>query len=67
MTTPVIVINGSVIVGFDTEKIQRGIGLVAMRERAQLIGGTLAITPRPQGGTIVRLDIPREKVASHDR
>ena len=52
--------------GFDTEKTQRGIGLVAMRERAQLIGGTLAITPRPQGGTIVRLDIPREKLASHD-
>jgi signal transduction histidine kinase len=45
--------------------MQRGIGLVAMRERAELIGGTLAITPRLQGGTHVRLQIPREKVESN--
>src|SRR5438270_4737904 len=51
--------------GFVAEKMQRGIGLVAMRERAELIGGTLAVTPRPQGGTQVRLHIPREKVESH--
>ena len=51
--------------GFVPNKMQRGIGLVAMRERAELIGGTLAITPRPQGGTNVRLQIPREKVESH--
>ncbi|HEX8879026.1 MAG TPA: ATP-binding protein [Candidatus Acidoferrum sp.] len=51
--------------GFVVEKMQRGIGLVAMRERAELIGGTLAVTPRPQGGTQVRLEIPREKVESH--
>ena len=48
--------------GFVTEKMQRGIGLVAMRERAELIGGTLAISPRPQGGTKVCLQIPRTKV-----
>jgi signal transduction histidine kinase len=48
--------------GFVAEKMQRGIGLVAMRERAELIGGTLAISPRPQGGTRVRLQIPRAKV-----
>src|SRR5205807_3832182 len=30
--------------GFVAEKMQRGIGLVAMRERAELIGGTLAVT-----------------------
>ena len=51
--------------GFVAEKLQRGIGLVAMRERAELVGGTLAITPRPQGGTQVRLLIPRAKVESH--
>jgi signal transduction histidine kinase len=51
--------------GFVAEKMQRGIGLVAMRERAELIGGTLAITQRPQGGTHVRLQIPREKVESN--
>jgi signal transduction histidine kinase len=48
--------------GFVAEKMQRGIGLVAMRERAELIGGTLAISRRPQGGTKVRLRIPRTKV-----
>ena len=47
--------------GFMAQKSQRGIGLVAMRERAELIGGTLAISPRPQGGTKVRLQIPRAK------
>ena len=51
--------------GFVAEKMQRGIGLVAMRERAEIIGGTLAVTPGPQGGTQVRLQIPREKVESH--
>ena len=48
--------------GFVAEKMPRGIGLVAMRERAELIGGTLAVSPRLQGGTKVRLQIPREKV-----
>jgi signal transduction histidine kinase len=48
--------------GFVAEKMQRGIGLVAMRERAELVGGTLAISPSPQGGTRVRLQIPRIKV-----
>jgi signal transduction histidine kinase len=48
--------------GFIAEKMQRGIGLVAMRERAQLIGGTLVIAPRPQGGTKISLQIPRAKV-----
>jgi signal transduction histidine kinase len=48
--------------GFVAEKMPRGIGLVAMRERAELIGGTLAISPHPQGGTKVRLQIPRGKV-----
>jgi len=48
--------------GFVAEKLPRGIGLVAMRERAELIGGTLAISPRSQGGTKVRLEIPRTKV-----
>jgi signal transduction histidine kinase len=48
--------------GFVAEKSQRGIGLVAMRERAELIGGTLLISPHPQGGTKVRLQIPRIRV-----
>jgi signal transduction histidine kinase len=47
--------------GFVAEKMQRGIGLVAMRERAELIGGMLAISPELQGGTKVRLKIPRAR------
>jgi signal transduction histidine kinase len=51
--------------GFVTEKMQRGIGLVAMRERAELIGATLVIAARTQGGTAVRLQIPKEKAETH--
>ena len=51
--------------GFVAEKMQRGIGLVAMRERAELIGATLVIAPRAQGGTTVRLQIPKEKAKTH--
>ncbi|MCB1018866.1 MAG: ATP-binding protein [Acidobacteria bacterium] len=36
----------------------RGLGLVAMRERAELIDGRLSIEPRPSGGTVVRLEAP---------
>jgi len=51
--------------GFVADKMQRGIGLVAMRERAELISGALAISPRAQGGTLVRLEVPREKAEVH--
>jgi signal transduction histidine kinase len=51
--------------GFAAEKVQRGIGLVAMRERAELIGGTLLVSPGAQSGTIVRLQIPRAKVDTY--
>lgn len=32
-----------------------GLGLIAMRERAELIGGTLSVLRRETGGTVVRL------------
>ncbi len=48
--------------GFVREAGQRGIGLVAMRERAELIGGTLSVAPVAGGGTLVRIEIPREKL-----
>jgi len=48
--------------GFVRNPVQRGIGLVAMRERADLIGGKLVIVPVAGGGTLVRIDIPRERV-----
>ena len=44
---------------------RHGIGLVAMRERAELLGGTLKLERPSEGGTIVRLEAPllREKEA----
>ncbi len=44
---------------------QTGIGLVAMRERAEIIGGTLKVGSVETGGTLVHLRAPREKVESH--
>ena len=43
----------------------RGIGLVAMRERAELMGGQIAITRLPEGGTRVHLVVPRDRAESH--
>lgn len=45
--------------GFAPKPGQHGIGLVAMRERAGLLGGTLAIENVTGGGTLVRLLVPR--------
>lgn len=53
--------------GFVTQKGQQGIGLVAMRERAELIGGTLEFAVPSEGGTVVRLLVPREKAETHGR
>ena len=39
---------------------RRGIGLVAMRERAELVGGTLQFLHPQGGGTLVRLTVPKE-------
>jgi signal transduction histidine kinase len=44
----------------------RGIGLVAMRERAELLGGTIEFTHPPQGGTLVRLRVPRSATSANE-
>lgn len=46
--------------GFAPGGERRGIGLVAMRERAELLGGSIEFMQPPQGGTLIRLSIPRE-------
>jgi len=51
--------------GFVPVAGQTGIGLVAMRERAEILGGTLRVAPAEAGGTLVQLRIPREKVELH--
>jgi signal transduction histidine kinase len=42
---------------------RRGIGLVAMRERAELVGGTIRWIPANGGGTLVRLEVPEEHLS----
>lgn len=44
--------------GIDTDLSRRGLGLVTMRERAALVGGTLQVERRPDGGTLVRVTVP---------
>jgi signal transduction histidine kinase len=51
--------------GFAVQSTHQGIGLVGMRERAELIGGTLEMLRPESGGTLVRLLVPREKAEAH--
>ena len=58
--------------GFAPVEGQTGIGLVAMRERAEILGGTLTVaalngTQAGAGtaGTVVKLRIPRARVETH--
>jgi len=51
--------------GFTLKKGQQGIGLVAMRERAELIGAILEYSVPAEGGTRVCLEAPRERVETH--
>jgi two-component system sensor histidine kinase UhpB len=48
--------------GFETQKSKPGIGLVAMRERAQLLDAAIEISQLPQRGTLMRLIVPRHKL-----
>jgi signal transduction histidine kinase len=43
--------------GLNRRTSPRGLGLVAMRERAELLGGTLDLLRPEQGGTLVRLTV----------
>ncbi len=42
-----------------------GMGMVAMRERAELLKGDLEIGAGPLGGTQVKLTVPRERLEAH--
>ena len=44
--------------GLDPVGSPRGLGLVAMRERAELLGGALEFLRPREGGTLVRLTVP---------
>jgi len=53
-------------IGFDPATVQpddstlRGIGLLGMRERTELLGGRLAVDSAPGLGTRVRIDVPAQ-------
>jgi len=45
--------------GFDPEKIGGGLGLVIIRERAENLGGSMAIDTAPGAGTTIRIRVRR--------
>jgi len=47
-------------VGFDQQEVleRRGLGLISMRERMQLVGGAFSIDSKPGGGTTIRARVP---------
>jgi signal transduction histidine kinase len=51
--------------GFPSQKANQGIGLVAMRERAELLSGKIEVASPSQGGVLVRLRVPKEELISH--
>ncbi|MGA3351008.1 MAG: sensor histidine kinase [Candidatus Sulfotelmatobacter sp.] len=53
--------------GFNGQPAKHGIGLVAMRERSELMGGTIAFSTPVSGGTLMRLSVPREKIESQNK
>jgi len=54
-------------VGFSGRPAKQGIGLVAMRERSELMGGRIVFSAPAAGGTLLHLTVPREKVESRDK
>ncbi len=55
-------------IGFDTQiigKDQRSLGLLGMRERTSLLGGTFQLRSQPGEGTRIRIEIPFAESLSH--
>ena len=50
-------------IGFDMEspRLRKGLGLVSMRERLRLVGGTISIESHPSQGTQIDARIPLER------
>jgi PAS domain S-box-containing protein len=46
--------------GFDTESVRAGVGLSAMRERVEALGGNIEVKSRPGAGTRVEVKVPLE-------
>jgi signal transduction histidine kinase len=54
-------------VGIAHQPEKLGIGLVAMRERAELMGGRIGFSAAAEGGTLLHLVVPREKIESQGK
>lgn len=52
--------------GFTAQPAVSGVGLIGMRERAELLGGHIAFLKALPSGTLVRLTVPRMNVDSHE-
>jgi PAS domain S-box-containing protein len=55
-------------IGFDTQiigKDKRSLGLIGMRERTSLLGGTFQLRSKPGEGTRIRIEIPFDETQSH--
>lgn len=50
--------------GMQPDPARRGIGVVAMRERAELLHGTIQWLPTSGSGTLVRLEVPQERLSA---
>jgi signal transduction histidine kinase len=53
--------------GLPERQRKPGIGLVAMRERSELMGGRILFSRPTEGGTLVRLAVPRDKAESYGK
>jgi signal transduction histidine kinase len=56
-------------IGFDTQivgKDKRSLGIIGMRERAALLGGTFQLRSFPGQGTRIRIKIPYSEDAHHE-
>jgi signal transduction histidine kinase len=54
-------------VGFSGRSEKHGIGLVAMRERSELMGGRIVFSTPAAGGTLLHLTVPRDRVEARDK
>jgi signal transduction histidine kinase len=52
--------------GFNHQPAKQGIGLVAMRERSELMGGQITFSTPAAGGTLLQLIVPRENIETLD-
>lgn len=49
--------------GLDRDAVGSGLGMLGMRERAALLGGSITVESAPDQGTLVRLDLPSSSLA----